>query len=226
MRIIIIDDDVALNKSLKISLEQRGYAADSFTDPIKAEKYLLMNHSEYDLVILDWMMPDKTGLEICQTLRDSNILTPILMLTAVHDINNKVDALDCGADDYLTKPFLIPELFAHIRALLRRPLEAKQPDITAGDISLNTATRKVTLYNKEVAMTLKEFAILEYLMLNQGRVIGRDMILDHVWDMGFVSLTNVVDVRINSLRNKLGDTSKKMIKTIRGVGYKVDHKVV
>jgi two-component system OmpR family response regulator len=224
MRIIIIDDDIKLNESLKLSLEQRGYAVDSFTDSIEAEKYLLVNNMDYDLIILDWMMPGKTGLEICKKLRENNIFIPILMLSSVNALDSKVSVLDSGADDYLTKPFLVPELFAHIRALLRRPVETKPTIINVGNISLNTATRKVTVGKKDVTITLKEFGILEYLMLHFGQVIGRDMILDHVWDMGFVSFSNVVDVRINSLRKKLGHKGNSEIETIRGVGYKLDYK--
>ena len=221
MRICIVDDNIKLNKALKLSFEDRGYATDSFTDSVQALKYLLMNHTDYDLVVLDWMMPGITGLELCQKLRENNIFTPILMLTAIGEVNNKVIVLDCGADDYLVKPFQVPELLARVRALLRRPKEARPTVIKVGDISLNTATQKVTVGGMEVTTTLKEFGILEYLMLHSNQVIGRDMILDHVWDMGFVTFSNVVDVRINSLRKKLGHKSESVIETVRGVGYKL-----
>lgn len=222
MRIIIVDDNEALSKALKISLETKGYAVDSFTDSVKAQKHLLMNNQDYDLIILDWAMPNITGFDLCQKLRSCNIRTPILMLTAVKELDTKVAVLDAGADDYLTKPFLMPELFARIRALLRRPKEVKPTVITIGDISINTSSRKVIVAKKEVDLTLKEFGILEYLMINHDQVIERDRILDHVWDMGFVSLSNIVDVRINGLRKKMGK-SKSSIKTIWGVGYKLEY---
>ena len=180
MRICVVDDNVGLAKALKQTLEEKGFAVDSFSNSVKAEKHLLMNHVDYDLIILDWMMPDRNGLEICNELRANKIFTPVLVLTAVDGMDNKVKGLDSGADDYLTKPFLIPELFARVRALLRRPKEAKTMIINVGDISLNTSTQKVTVGGRDVVVTLKEFSILEYLMRHHGHVIGRDMILDHV----------------------------------------------
>jgi DNA-binding response OmpR family regulator len=188
MRICIVDDDVQLSKALKICLQGKGYAVDIFNDGIEGQDYLLMNHTDYDLIILDWMMTEIVGLDICIKLRQSGIFTPILMLTAVNKMDSKVVALDAGADDYITKPFPVPELLARIRALLRRPKESKSPVIVVGDISLNTSTHKVTVAGKEIFITLKEFSILEYLMLHNNQVIGRDMILDHVWDIGFVGL--------------------------------------
>jgi len=226
MRICIVDDNQKLGQALKLTFENKGYAADNFTQSLKAQKHLLLNHIDYDLIILDWMMPGRSGLEICKTLRENNIFTPILILTALNGLHNKIDVLDSGADDYLTKPFLIPELLARVRALLRRPKEAKPTTINVGDISLNTATRKVTVGGREIIITLKEFGILEYLMLHYNEVIGRDMLLDHVWDMGFVSFSNVVDVRINSLRKKLGHGVRSTIRTVRGIGYKLESKQV
>lgn len=223
MRICIVDDDVQLSKALKIHLQDKGYAVDVFNDSVKGQKHLQMNHIDYNLIILDWMMPEITGLDICINLRKNSVFTPILMLTAVNKIDNKVISLDAGTDDYITKPFQIDELFARVRALLRRPKEGNPTTLTIGDISLNASTHKVTVDGKEVLLTLKEFAILEYLMLHYNQVIGRDMLLDNVWDTGFVSFSNIIDVRMNGLRNKLGPMGR-FIKTVRGVGYKLEYK--
>lgn len=222
MRLCIVDDDVQLSEALKLQLQQKGYAVDCFTDSVKGLNHLRTNHIDYDIIIVDWMMPDITGLEICTRLRSNGVATPILMLTAVDNVDNKVTALDVGADDYLTKPFMMTELFARIRALGRRPKEAKPTILTTGEISLNTSNHQVTVQSKDIQLTLKEFRILEYLMLHAGQVVGRDMILDNVWDMGFVSFSNIIDVRINGLRKKLGPTGERCIKTIRGVGYKLE----
>ena len=222
MKICILDDDIELGKALKIHLQEKGYAVDVFSDEVKGQKHLLMNHRDYNLIILDWMMPKITGLAICVKLRESEITIPILMLSALDALANKVTVFDAGADDYITKPFLIPDLLARIRALLRRPKESVPTTLLVGNISLNTSTHKVLLDNKEVPLTLKEFSILEYLMLHQNQVVKREILLDNVWDINFVSFSNVIDVRINGLRNKLGAKGKNIIKTVRGVGYKLE----
>ncbi len=168
------------------------------------------------------MLPGKSGLQICGEVREREIYTPILMLTGVSDTDNKVAALDAGADDYLTKPFSEKELVARVRALLRRPKVAVPTKMTNKDITLDISNKQVFYKDKEVPLTLKEFGILEYLMRNENQVISRDQILDHVWDFEVNAFSNIVDVHITNLRKKLEKAgAKDVLQTIRGVGYKV-----
>jgi DNA-binding response OmpR family regulator len=220
MRILIVEDDVQLNKALQIGLEREGYAIDVFHDGIKAEKHILLNHSNYDLLLLDHMLPHRTGIEICVAVRKADIYTPILLLTAVVDMENKVKALDAGADDYQTKPFAIEELTARVRALLRRPREALPTELRHGQILINPANKQVFYNNQEIKLTLKEYGILEFLMRNVGQVISRDQLLDHVWDFSTNAFSNIVDVHVTNLRKKLEKAgAKDVLQTIRGVGF-------
>lgn len=222
MKILVIEDDLELNAAIKASLEKQGYAVDGINDGEKGERHIEINHQDYDLIILDLMLPQRDGFEVCRNIRALGILTPILILTGRDDVNDKILALDLGADDYLTKPFSFEELSARVRALLRRPKEALTPDLTVADLALNTSTRKVTCNGKEVPLTLKEFSLLEYLMRHPNQVINRDQILDHVWDFEFNSFSNIVDVHINNLRKKLKVASKKnYLESVRGVGYRL-----
>ncbi len=222
MRIVILEDDEAINKALKMTLEKDGYAVDSFTDGEKGERHIILNHSNYDLIILDIMMPGRNGIEICNKVREKSIATPILMLTGLSNAEDKVAALDAGADDYLTKPFSVEELSARVRALLRRPKQVLPSKLQMGDLSVESSTRKVFCGDKEILLTLKEFRILEYLIRNSNQVVTRDQILDHVWDFEFNSFSNIVDVHINNLRKKLQKAgSQTTLETIRGVGYQI-----
>lgn len=221
MKILLIEDDQALNKSLSTSLEHEGYAVTSFLDGTEACRHLLMNAMDYDFVVVDWMLPGKSGVEICKEARAHHVLLPILMLTGKDTTGDKVNALDAGADDYLTKPFSLDELLARLRALSRRPREALTPELTWGDITLNTATRRVYFEGREVPLTLKEFNILEYFLRHPNKVLTRDEVLDHVWDYNFSSFSNIMDVHINNLRKKLRSGSDSCIETIRGVGYRL-----
>jgi two-component system, OmpR family, copper resistance phosphate regulon response regulator CusR len=222
MRVLIVEDDEQLNKALRLALEKEGYAIDTFFDGEKAERHILLNHSNYDLLILDFMLPGKDGIEICTTVRAHDIFTPVLILTAVSDISKKVSALDSGADDYQTKPFSIDELTARVRALLRRPRESATNELKSGKLTLKVS-HKQTIYNdKEVRLTLKEFGILEYLLINSDQVISRDQILDHVWDFEANAFSNIVDVHMTNLRKKLEKAgAKDMIQSIRGVGFTI-----
>jgi DNA-binding response OmpR family regulator len=222
MKVLLIEDDKALNTSLKTSIEHEGYAITPFLDGKDGLRHLLLNAMDYDLVIVDWMLPGKSGVEICREARERGVAIPILMLTGKDATGDKVNALDSGADDYLTKPFSLDELLARIRALLRRPKQSLQTEITSGDLVLNTATRKVMIAGKEVPLTLKEFNILEYFIRNPNKVLTRDEVLDHVWDYNFSSLSNIMDVHINNLRKKLKkNTHNNYIETVRGVGYRL-----
>lgn len=221
MKILIIEDDETLSHALKMGLEKEGYAVDCLHDGESGQRRMEVNHQDYDVVVLDLMLPKKNGFEVCSNLRALNVLTPIIILTGKDDTSDKIFALDAGADDYLTKPFSIHELSARIRALLRRPKVALPTSIELNDITLNTATRQVMRAGKEIPLTLKEFGVLEYLMRHPNQVVKRDQILDHVWDFDFNSFSNIVDVHINNLRKKINNgNSENYLETIRGIGYR------
>lgn len=221
MRILVVEDDEKLAKSLKRGLEQYGYAVDYVTDGEVAERRIELCSSDYDLIIMDIMLPKKSGIEICKNIRNQNITTPVLMLTGKTETSDKVAALDEGADDYLIKPFSLDELVARVRALLRRPPQAIPVELKVKDISLNTATRKVMCSNREIGLTVKEFALLEYLMRHPNQVVNRNQILDHLWGFDFDSFSNVVDVHIKNLRKKINNSKKRVLETVRGIGYKI-----
>ena len=222
MKILIIEDQERLAKLLKKGLEAEGFAADYVTDGESGQRRLEFHHEDYDLVILDLMLPKKSGFEVCSDLRKQNITIPIIVLTAKDSTDDKTKALDSGADDYLVKPFSFKELLARIRAVLRRPETALPNELTVDNIVLNPTTRKVYKGNKELKLTLKEFSLLEYLMRHPGQVINREQILVNLWDFAYDSFSNVVDVHINNLRKKLGDSKQqKILETVRGIGYRI-----
>ncbi len=221
MRILIVEDEEALAKGLKKGLEKEGYAIDYVTDGETAQRRIEISHKDYDLIILDWTLPKKDGIEVCKNIRSQKIKIPILILTARHDTSDKITALDAGADDYIVKPFSLPELVARVRALLRRPPQALLVELKIQDLTLNTSTRKVLRNGKEISLTVKEFALLEYLMRNPNQVINRTQILDHLWGFDFDSFSNVVDVHIKNLRKKINNNRRKILETIRGIGYRV-----
>ncbi len=220
MRILVIDDDQRLCDTLQRGLEENTFAVDCVHDGEEGEIYGAQDL--YDLIILDIMMPKKNGVEVCRNLRSQNINTPILMLTAKDTIEDRVKGLDTGADDYLVKPFSFSELLARVRALLRRYDQTKSPVLTAGDLILNTVTREVHWQERQIVLTSKEYAILEYLMRHPNAVISRIMIEEHAWDYNFDSLSNLVDVYIGRLRQKIDpQQGKKIIETVRGAGYRL-----
>jgi DNA-binding response OmpR family regulator len=222
MKILIVEDEERLAKLIKKALEKEGFAADYVTDGEAAETRIEICHKDYDLVILDLMLPKKDGLEVCRSIRSKEINIPVLVLTAKFDVDDKVKTLDAGADDYLVKPFSLEELVSRIRALLRRPPQTIPTVLKTQDLTLNNATRKVTRGNKEIKLTVKEFAILEYLMRNPNQVISRSQILDHLWGSDFDSFSNVIDVHVKNLRKKISNGSRRrIIETIRGIGYRI-----
>jgi len=222
MKILIVEDNEKLVKMLKKGLESKGYAADYALDGEAGQNRIEVSHEDYDLVILDLTMPKRNGFQVCKYVREKNISIPILILTACDSTDDKIYALDCGADDYLLKPFSFKELLARIRAILRRPKNALPVELKVNNITLCPSTRKVICGKKEVKLTLKEFGLLEYLMRHPNQVLNREQILDNLWDFGFDSFSNVVDVHIKNLRKKLGDESEgKFLETIRGVGYRI-----
>lgn len=222
MRILIVEDEEKLALSLKKGLEKEGFAVDYIMDGEAGERRIIISHKDYDLIILDLMLPGKDGFQICKSVREQQINVPILVLTARDATDDKVAALDAGADDYLVKPFSFEELMARVRALLRRPEQTLPNELVVKDLKLDTTSRKVTRKGKEVNLTLKEFNLLEYLMRNADQVLTREQILDHLWDFAFDSFSNVVDVHIKNLRKKIDGTHhEKLLETIRGVGYRI-----
>jgi len=221
MKILVVEDNVKLAENLKQGLIQEGYAVDMIEDGLLAERRILINRDEYDLIILDRMLPGKDGVSVCVNWRENEVVIPILMLTALDTTDDKVRGLDAGADDYLAKPFAFKELLARVHALLRRPKKVSPVIISLKDIEINTTSRTVTYKNKNISLTLKEFMVLEYMMRNLGKVITRDELYSHAWDFADSSFSNTVDVHIKNLRKKIHDNGK-IIQTIRGVGYKME----
>lgn len=220
VRVLIIEDNQRLSASLKEMLVSEGYSVDLAFDGEKGEK--MAKQESYDLILLDIMLPIKDGISVCVSLRESEIITPIIMLTAKGETDDRVLGLDSGADDYLIKPFAIDELMARMRALLRRPQNKISEKINFLDLEILSSEHKVLRAGKEIKLTLKEYSVLEYLIRNQGRVISRDDILEHCWDFAYDSFSNIVDVYIKRLREKLKDKNEQYIQTIRGVGYKME----
>jgi two-component system, OmpR family, copper resistance phosphate regulon response regulator CusR len=220
MKILIIEDNQKLAANVKEGLEQEGFAVDCLYDGLIAEKHILINHADYDVVLLDIMLPGKDGVAVCLSWREQDITIPVLMLTARDATDDKVKGLNSGADDYLVKPFAFDELLARLRALLRRPPVTEKAILKVGDITLDPVSHKVKRNSKEIILTLKEYMVLEYLMRHQNKVITRDVLYDHAWDHADNAFSNTVNVHIKNLREKLNDNGK-YIQTIRGVGYKV-----
>ncbi len=218
MRILVVEDEKKVASFIKKGLEEEYYSVDVAFDGKKGLELALIE--EYDLIILDLMLPFKDGLSILKELRKEKILTPVLILTARDTIQDKVTGLDSGADDYLAKPFSFEELLARIRALLRRNSIEKNNILKSGDLKLDTQTHKAYRNDVEIHLTAKEYAILEYLMRNKNRVISRTKLSEHIYEFNFDTETNVIDVYINKLRNKIDKGfEKQLIQTIRGVGY-------
>ncbi len=218
MRVLVIEDETKVGCFIKRALEEESYAVDLCEDGAKGLEMALMTN--YDLLVVDVMLPTMSGLDVLKNLRRERIQTPVLILSAQSQIDQRVKGLDAGADDYLTKPFAIDELLARVRALLRRGATESPGILQIDDLVLNPATRDVTRGGQRIELTLKEYALLEYLMRHTGRVLTRPMISEHVWNQDFDTFTNVIDVYVNYLRNKIDrGRTKKLIHTIRGSGY-------
>lgn len=223
MKILLIEDEQKLINALTRGLSHYGYTVDSVSDGAEGLERAVLHHADYDLVILDLMLPNVDGPTICKTIREKKIDIPILILTARVETDLKIDLLKTGADDYLSKPFSLGELEARIQALLRRPKEQLPTVLTASGIELNIPERRVTKDGKELSLTQKEFALLEYFMRNPDRVIDRDELLSHLWDFNYTSFfSNAVDVHIKNLRKKIDDDKdKRILETVRGIGYRL-----
>lgn len=221
MRILIIEDQESLARMLKKGLEAEGFAVDYVTDGEAGKKRIDLHHDDYNLVILDLMLPQKSGTQICEETRKQGIDIPIIMVTAKGSTDDITGGLNIGADDYIVKPFSFEVLLARIQAILRRPKGAIPQELCVKDIKLDHLSKKVTCGGKEIKLTLKEFGILEYLMRNPNVVLTREQILSNSWDFSFDSFANVVDVHITNIRKKLGDKDNSIIETVRGVGYRI-----
>lgn len=220
MRILVIEDENKVADFIKRGLKEEGYSVDVVFDG--EEGHFQATSNEYDVIILDLMLPKMDGITLCKKLRQKKVTTPILMLTAKDSVKYKVTGLDSGANDYLTKPFAFEELLARIRALLRKPETLAPAKLQAADLILDLLTHRVTRSGKEIVLTNKEYALLEYLMRNSGSIVTRTMISEHVWDINFDTFTNVIDVYVNYLRNKIDKGhKKKLIQSIRGRGYMI-----
>lgn len=218
MRILLVEDEKKVADFIKKGLTEEGYAVDCAADG--KEGMFMAEESNYDLIILDILLPKFDGFQVCQRLREKGISSPIIMLTAVDATEDKIKGLDTGADDYLTKPFSFEELLARIRALMRRGQSGTLAKLEVADLVLDPKSRQVIRAGKEIKLSNKEYAILEYFMRNPGRVLTRTLLSEHVWNYDFESYTNVVDVYVNYLRNKIDrDFKPKLIHTVRGVGY-------
>ena len=218
MRILVIEDEKKVANFIKKGLEEEHYAVDTAFD---GEEGLYMAEvNEYDLIVLDLMIPKIEGLEVLKRIRGKKNNVPILVLTAKNTVEDIVKGLDAGCDDYVTKPFAFMEFLARIRALLRREKTDKVPLLRIADLTLSPVTHKVMRKEREIELTSKEYALLEYFMRNPDKVLTRTMISEHVWDYHFDSMTNVVDVYVNYLRKKIDkDFEPKLIHTLRGIGY-------
>ena len=218
MRILVVEDEKRLAEFIINGLVEQKYSVDVANDGENAE-YLAMTN-EYDLIILDILLPKKNGWEVCESLRNADVDIPIIMLSALNEVSDRIKGLDRGADDYISKPFVIAELVARVNANLRRAHNVTKSLVKIRDLELDTSTRKISRSGEDIQLTNKEFALLEYLILNKNKVVTRTMISEHVWDIHFDAGSNVIDVIINFLRNKIEkDGEERLIHTIRGAGY-------
>ena len=220
MKVLVVEDDTTVGQYVKRGLEEARYHADLVSDGEEGLRLATSGH--YDLVVLDLRLPKMNGQAVLRTLRDRGSEVPVLVLTAQDAVDFKVQALRMGADDYVTKPFALEELLARIEALGRRPKALAPPVLQMADLSLDTGSREVRRGGRLIDLTPKEYAVLEYLMRHQGRVMSRTLITEYAWDYHFDPGTNIVDVVITRLRKKIdGGRGPKLIHTVRGVGYVV-----
>ncbi len=221
MRILLVEDDADLAQFIRKGLKEEQYAVDVATDG--EEGLDLALHNAYDLLILDIGLPKLDGLTLCRRIRDRGNMIPVLLLTARNTVEDKVSGFDTGADQFLPKPFAFVELLAQIRALLRRGSTQQIVQLQAADLRLDPASHRVWRAGKEIALTNKEYALLEFLLRNKNRVLTRTAIIEHVWDISYDPMTNIVDAHIRALRSKIDrDFSPPLIATVRGAGYMLE----
>jgi DNA-binding response OmpR family regulator len=220
MKILIVEDEKRVSQFLKKGFQEESYSVEIAADGETASD--LARTGEYDAIILDIMLPKRSGIEVLKDIRRSKVTTPVLILSSKGDLEDRVEGLNLGADDYLPKPFAFSEVLARVRSLVRRqsPGDDRSSLLTLADLSMDLLTRKVTRSDKDITLTNKEFQLLEHLLRNKGRVMSRVLLTEHVWEMDFDSETNIVDVVINRLRRKIDDGfTAPLIHTVRGVGY-------
>ena len=218
MRVLVVEDEVKMVRAVRRGLEQEGYAVDSASDG--DEGLYLATENAYDAIVLDVLLPGIDGFEVCRRLRAEQRWAPVLMLTARDTVADRIEGLDVGADDYLVKPFAFGELLARLRALIRRGAVERPAVLRAGDVILDPAAHAVTRSGRQVELSAREFALLEFLMRHPGEVVSRTAILEHVWDYSYDGMSNVVDVYVGYLRRKLEQPfGRTLIRTVRGVGY-------
>ncbi len=218
MRVLLIEDDKKIANALSKGLKEESYAVDIAADGITGEEFAKTN--EYDIIILDIMLPNQDGWVTCANLRKAKVLTPILMLTALNDVSDKIKGLDQGADDYLAKPFHFGELLARLRALIRRQSQSRTASIELFDVKLDLNTHTASRNGKVIQLSTKEFALLELFMMNPNKILSRDFISEHLWDMNFDPRSNVIESFIKFLRQKIDkEFDKPLIHTVRGAGY-------
>jgi DNA-binding response OmpR family regulator len=222
MRLLLVEDEEQFSKVLAEGLKHKGYAVDVINDGVKGYTRISLHRNDYDLVILDLMLPGMNGLDICRQMRAEGITVPILVLTGRSEEEQKVELLNAGADDYLVKPFSFEELVARVQAILRRPKEAIPSTLRVLDIELDPAQRVVTRDGVPLSLTLKEFGLLEYFLRHPNQVVNREDLVAHLWDFNYESFSNVVDVHIKNLRKKLdGGSDPSILETVRGIGYRL-----
>jgi len=220
MRILVVEDEQAISAFVVQGLTEAGYAVDLAADAAECLHWAAI--AEYDVIVLDVMLPDQDGLTVCAELRRRGLRAPVLMVTARDAVDDRVAGLDSGADDYLIKPFAFAELLARIRALLRREPAFKGTVLQVADLEMDTAHRTVRRGGLQIALTSKEYSLLEYLMRHPHQILTRSAIAEHVWNYDFDNLTNLIDVHIFALRRKLDDAHElKLLHTVRGVGYRL-----
>ncbi|OEU52029.1 MAG: DNA-binding response regulator [Desulfuromonadales bacterium C00003096] len=218
MRVLVVEDEKKVASFIKRGLEEESFTVDVAYDG--EEGFEMAANNPYDVILMDLMLPKKDGLSVIRELRERDILTPVLCLTAKDTVEDIVEGLETGSDDYLTKPFAFGELLARVKALLRRTSKDRGAEIFFADLRLDPVSHKVWRSDKEIDLTAKEYGLLEYFMRNPNEVLTRAMIAEHVWDYSFDSFTNIIDVYVNYLRKKVDrDYDTKLIHTVRGVGY-------
>ena len=223
MKILLAEDNSSIRDVLKMGLESNSYNVDAVSDGDEAVYFSKIN--SYDLILLDIIMPHKSGLEACKEMRSHGIDIPILILSSKNDVLSKIELLNSGADDYITKPFSFEELLARLKSLSRRPKNLEESILIAGRVRLNKDTQEVFVKNKRIYLTRKEFSILELMMKHPGKLITRSMLLEHAWDMNANPFSNTIESHILNLRKKLGDSKKQIIRSMPGRGYKISELV-